>query len=69
MFQVRGMGDLKIVSRWNLQYDALEWTAIAILTHLTGFIAQMLKQTAGVISLNMTQLEPTTNQWKAIVGF
>ncbi len=52
-----------------MQYDALEWIAIGILTHLTGFIAQMLKQTAGVISLNMTQLEPTTNRWKAIVGF
>ncbi len=65
MFQVRGMGDLKIVSRWNLQY-ALEWTAIAILTHLTGFIAQMLKQTAGVISLKMTQLEPLQTNGKQL---
>jgi hypothetical protein len=48
-----------------LQY-ALEWTAIAILTHLTGFIAQMLKQTAGVISLKMTQLEPLQTNGKQL---
>ncbi len=49
-----------------MQYDALEWTAIAILTHLTGFIAQTLKQTAGVISLNMTQLEPPQTNGKQL---
>jgi hypothetical protein len=49
-----------------LQYDALGWTAIAILTQLIGFIAQTLKQTAGVISLNMTQLEPPQTNGKQL---
>ncbi len=50
-----------------MQYDALEWTAIAILTH--WFYCTHAETNSKGHFFKHDSAGATTNQWKTIVGF